>query len=114
VPGVYARYRKHQNNVTNQRERCIDEASRCFEIIGSRYPQYKRDALIGEANVILYGRGISCLIAGDSSGATRLFLDGIKRHPLGWKLWVRLAQAIIRHAGESLAAILKWLTHRLL
>lgn len=93
IPGVYARYRKHDTNITRQWERCVNDLEKYFEIVRVRYPQYSSDAKIGEANLLDYGRGLKRLEQGDVKSALALFWRGIKKNPLGYKLWVRLTQA---------------------
>ena len=94
VPGVYARYRRHNNNITLQWEKCVNDFSQVFPIIRERYPQYKRDADVGEANQIMYGYGLRSLNNGKAKRAITFFVKGIKNNPLGYKLWARLIQAI--------------------
>lgn len=94
VPGIYARCRKHDNNITSQWEMCVKDLSNFYEIIRERYPQYRKDADIGEANVIIYGYGLGRLKMGEAKRAISQFWKGIRRNPLGYKLWVRLIQAV--------------------
>tara|TARA_R110001592_G_scaffold113807_2_gene313105 strand:- start:1102 stop:2001 length:900 start_codon:yes stop_codon:yes gene_type:complete len=96
IEGVYARYRKHDNNVTNQWQRCVDDLSKYFEIIRQRYPDYKRDADIGEANIVIYGYGLKFMNEGDLKQAASFFWQGIKTNPLGFKLWARFAQTLYK------------------
>lgn len=93
IPGVYARYRKHDSNITNQWARCVNDLESYYRIIKERYPQYRADVQIGEANLLDYGRGLRSLQEGDAIKATQLFWHGIKKNPMGYKLWIRLMQA---------------------
>ncbi|MDD4927938.1 MAG: glycosyltransferase family 2 protein [Gallionella sp.] len=96
IQGTYGRYRKHDNNITNQWDRCVADLAKFFDIIRQRYPSYLKDADIGEANIIRYGYGLKYLNEGDAKKATSLFLQGIRVNPLGYKLWIRLFQSILK------------------
>lgn len=95
ISGVFGRYRKHNNNITVQWDRCVSDLAKVFEILKERYPIYLRDIVIGEANVILYGYGLKHLREGKLWEAILFFRDGISTNPFGYKLWVRLAQALV-------------------
>lgn len=97
INGIYGRYRKHSNNITNQWYRCVDDLSKYPDTIRVRYPQYKRDADIGEANIIYYGYGLKHLKEGDAKKAISFFWRGIKQNPLGGKLWLRFGQAVLTY-----------------
>lgn len=92
---VYAKYRRHSSNITNQWDKCVNDFSQYFDIIKANYPQYMRDAEIGRANILLYGRGLRLLRAGFPKKAVRIFMAGLKINPAGVKLWVRLFQSLI-------------------
>ena len=58
------------------------------------YPQYAKDADNGEANLLVYGCGLRLLHSGKRAEALQLFFRGLKVNPAGWKLWVRMFQAM--------------------
>jgi glycosyltransferase involved in cell wall biosynthesis len=95
IDGVHARYRKHASNITNQWDRCVDDFSKYFEIVRNKYPQYAMYANKGEANILVYGRGLRLLQNGKRIEALQLFIRGLRVNPTGWKLWVRLFQAMV-------------------
>lgn len=50
VQGVYARYRRHSSNVTNDGGRCYEDLNKTFEILEVEYPAYASSIRKGRRN----------------------------------------------------------------
>lgn len=50
VPGVYARYRRHSGNVTNEGARCYEDLCKTFAILEQEYPHYSTSIKKGKRN----------------------------------------------------------------
>ena len=95
VPGIFARHRRHSNNVTNSPLRQAHEVERQAEIVAMEYPEHRRDARYSKSRHGLYDIGVVMLHAGRQSEARRRFLDAIKLDPLFLRSWVRLIQSYL-------------------
>jgi len=50
VAGVYARYRRHSGNVTNEGARCYEDLCKTFAILEQDYPHYSASIKVGKKN----------------------------------------------------------------
>lgn len=92
INGSYARYRRHNSNVTNNHFDNLGDVRKMLEIISSKHPQYARScgyALIEHVN---YYGGVLLLKSGHNVEARKKFLDVIYARPFFIKAWVRLIQ----------------------
>lgn len=94
VEGTYARYRKHDANVTNDPFRHLDEVRRTLALTRRDYPQYAAAVRYAEVRRLLYDPGVAMLAAGRLKEARALFRGTIRAEPTFVKAWVRLAQSL--------------------
>jgi glycosyltransferase involved in cell wall biosynthesis len=94
VEGTYARYRKHDANVTNDPFRHLDEVRRTLEFTRRDYPQYADAVRYAEVRRLLYDPGVAMLASGRRQQARKAFADVLRREPTFVKAWIRLAQSL--------------------
>jgi hypothetical protein len=99
IDGTYSRYRRHAGNVTYHRDKGLMDLARMFRIVRDRYPSYRRDADLGEANLVLYGHGLKCLQEGDAREAVSYFKKSLAMNPRNMKTWFRIVQASLARVG---------------
>jgi glycosyltransferase involved in cell wall biosynthesis len=95
VDGTYARYRRHDANVTNDPFRTAIDVEAYLKIVANRYPQYRRACDYAYVRRILYDMGVALLRAGRKDEARAKFVEAIRREPLFLKAWVRAAQCLV-------------------
>ena len=91
IEGVYAKYRKHSHNVTNNIELTRSEVTLALDIVKQKYPAYQQDCRIAEG-VNKYEIGKFYLMQFDSKKANYFFWQSILTDPLNFKYWVRYFQ----------------------
>ena len=94
LEGTYARYRKHDANITSDPFRHLDEVRRTLEFTRRDYPQYADAVRYAEVRRLLYDSGVAMLAAGRAKEARAMFRDTIRAEPTFMKAWVRLAQSL--------------------
>jgi len=94
VEGTYARYRKHDSNVTNDPFRSLHEVRRALEFMRADYPQYADAIRYAEVRQLYYDPGVALLAAGRKAEARRAFVEALRREPSFLKAWVRLIQTL--------------------
>lgn len=95
VPGTYARYRRHDANVSANIAAMAADTGRALDLIAQRYPQYARDCRRARARFVDYSLGVLELGHGQSKAARQAFVDAIRRDPTFAKPWVRLIQSLL-------------------
>ena len=93
VPGTYARYRKHDANVTRDPFANLGDVERHFANVTERYPQFASAVRWAITRRLHYDVGVALSAAGRKGEARRKFLAAIRREPWFAKAWVRLAQS---------------------
>ena len=93
VPGVYARHRRHDGNVTNDPIKLAPDYERQVELISARYPQYAADCRHAYVQHVVYNFGVELMKAGRKREARGRFLKAIKLSPTFPRPWVRLVQS---------------------
>jgi glycosyltransferase involved in cell wall biosynthesis len=93
VPGTYARYRKHDANVTNDPLRHLGDVERHLKNVAERYPNFAPAVAWATTRRIYYDVGIAMMALGRKPEARRKFIAAICREPWFGKAWVRLAQS---------------------
>lgn len=94
VDGIYARYRKHANNITHQKEKMIREIQNSLYIIAEQYPEFKKDCNYAKWSLVQYGYGITKFYRGDYVNAFCIFFNIAMRIPFCYKVWFRLVQSM--------------------
>jgi glycosyltransferase involved in cell wall biosynthesis len=94
VQGTYARYRKHDANISADPFRYLHEVRRALELTRDEYPQYADAVRYAEVRRLHYDPGVAMLSARRKRHARRHFIDALKLEPWFGKAWVRLAQSI--------------------
>lgn len=95
ISDVYARYRKHANNFTNNKKPAIQELEKVFEIIKEKYPIYIRECNYGKANLVDYGLALYYLNCGQAKKALTLFWKSFLGNPYNCKTVFRLLQTLL-------------------
>jgi glycosyltransferase involved in cell wall biosynthesis len=96
VPGTYARYRRHNSNVSADIEAMALDTERALELIERRYPQYAKECRIARARRVDYALGVQFLKNGNRKAARNAFMRTIRLDPTFAKAWVRAIQTIAR------------------
>lgn len=101
VPGVHARYRRHQSNFTLRVIDGLTEVVRYYEIVAARYPRFRRTArrAIVERR---YDAAVAQMKAGAPAEARRLLRGVLANRPLFARAWVRLAQTMLPRRAAPL------------
>lgn len=95
VKGVYARYRRHDSNVTNHHYDNLDDVKKMFEIIAKNHPQYAQSCDWAFNRHITYYSGVLLLKAGRKVEARKMFVKAIANAPFFVQAWIRLAQTFL-------------------
>ena len=96
IPGVYAKYRRHSGNITNQRDRMTDEIEYSLELLANSFISLRNDCHYAKWSLVSYGRGINAMLRGDLHLARTFFLENISNIPFHLKSWLRLLQTTYR------------------
>jgi glycosyltransferase involved in cell wall biosynthesis len=94
VPGTYARYRKHDTNVTNDPLRHLGDVERYLRNVAERHPTFAPTVAWATTRRLYYDVGIAMMAVGRKPEARRKFIAAIRREPWFAKAWVRLAQSL--------------------
>lgn len=94
VDGVYAQYRKHDNNITHEKELCNLDVEKMFLILEEEHPKFNRSILKGRVRTIEYAQGITLMKEGNFGGSIISFWRCVKIYPMFWKAYFRSAQSI--------------------
>lgn len=94
VEGVLARYRKHSNNFTNDKEPAILELEKMFCELELHYPDFTSDCRVGRANQLYYGLGVNHLNNKSYGSAFKFLLMAMKGNPINMKIYYRYAQIL--------------------
>lgn len=95
IPGIYAKYRKHQNNISNQVKTMLADVEKTLVLISSRYPKYANLSRKATGRLVHYVRGVHYLKSGNKSDAYHEFAASLRTNPFYLRVWVRLFQLII-------------------
>lgn len=95
VPGVFARHRRHSDNVTNNPLRQAHEVERQAELVAMEYPEHRYDACYSLSRHGLYDIGVVLLHADRRNEARQRFAKAIRIDPLFLKSWIRLIQSYL-------------------
>lgn len=96
IRGTYARYRRHDNNVTNNAYENLNEIESYLLKIANKYPKYSDACRYAFNHHIQYKRGVLLLRNKSYFQAKNIFLKIIKIYPLYVKAWIRLFQTLVR------------------
>ncbi|NTV64752.1 MAG: glycosyltransferase [Oscillochloris sp.] len=102
IEGVYARYRRHANNLTSVRsggatqfQRILSETLTTIQLVESEQPMLQADCRYARA-LQTYACGVSYLLYGDSAVARRYLWDATRQMPLAsWKTYAALGLSIL-------------------
>jgi glycosyltransferase involved in cell wall biosynthesis len=64
VRGTYARYRRHRNNITNHRQKIIDDVEKTLLIVEHRYPNLKKSCDFAKLKHVIFERAMIDVSAG--------------------------------------------------
>ena len=95
VDGVFARYRRHGDNITRDPLHHLDEVERHLTIVAARYPQFAAAARWAATRRLYYDVGIALAASGRKPEARHKFVGALRREPWFAKAWVRLAQTFL-------------------
>ncbi len=95
VSGTFARYRRHESNVTRDPFANLDEVARYFEILYERFPSLNKSICRAVTRRLYYDVGVALVHAGRKSEARVKLWRGMQREPTFAKLWIRLLQTML-------------------
>lgn len=95
VPGTFARYRRHDMNVTRDALANLDDVARFLEVVRERYPAFRSAVSYAKTRRLFYDPAVAMLKGGRKRCARELFRQTIAREPALAKAWVRLAQTFL-------------------
>ncbi len=95
VEGVYALYKKHDKNITNNRLICMEDVEKMYSIVLNEYPQWKRSSCKGLARCFYYRNGILELEHKKHKQALYYFSKALSTWPYSLKTWIRLLQSVL-------------------
>lgn len=64
VDGLYARYRRHPNNVTNKRLKILEDVEKTLGIVKVRYPHLSKSCNIAMSKHVIYERAMTNVMLG--------------------------------------------------
>jgi glycosyltransferase involved in cell wall biosynthesis len=94
VNGTYAKYRRHNSNVTNNHFENLSELKKMLLLVAQKYPQFSNycdDSLVRN---VTYTGGVLLLQDGNKRDARKRFVEVLFKKPFYLKGWVRLLQSI--------------------
>lgn len=94
VNGIYAKYRRHNTNVSNNQLSILTDMERTLRLVSERYPQYRDSCSYALAVYLPYTSGVFLLQKGEKTEARKKFLGAIRANPFFIKGWLRLAQTV--------------------
>lgn len=95
VDGVYARYRRHSANVTNNSLRYMEDYLNTYKSVAFRHPHLSTHCKHAINRNYHYLKGVLLMQSGEKSLARQHLLESIRGEPTFLKAWVRLAQSFI-------------------
>lgn len=95
VSGTYAKYRRHQNNISNQMHTMLTDVEKTLALIAQRYPEYASDCHRAQGRLVHYVQGVHYLKSGNKAYAHKEFIKALKTNPFYLRAWVRLLQLLI-------------------
>lgn len=94
IPGTYAKYRKHDNNISNQASTMLADVEKTLMLISARYPMYAKQSRKAMGRLTHYVRGVDYLKNGNKHDAYREFIAALRTNPFYFRAWVRLIQSL--------------------
>lgn len=94
IKGTYAKYRRHNSNVTKNQLGNLCEVERSLRLISERYPIYRKSCEDSLTRNVTYMSGVLLLRKGQKTEARKKFKKVISINPFYIKAWIRIAQSI--------------------
>lgn len=94
LDAVYAKYRRHDSNITNSKAKMLDDIKSTYQTIAERYPAYKELANKMLIEHYYYYGAVQFLNDGKKAEARSNLLYALSKRPLYFKAWIRLLQTI--------------------
>ena len=94
ISGTYAKYRKHQNNISNQMPTMLADVEKTLMMISSRYPIFANQSRKAMGRLIHYVRGVHSLKNGNRHDAYQEFVTTLRSNPFYFRAWARLIQLL--------------------
>ena len=95
VPGTYARYRRHDANVTRDPLANLDDVHRFLATVAERYPHFEKAVRYAATRRLLYDPAVAMLQQGRKREARAEVCKAIRKEPTFAKAWIRLAQTYL-------------------
>ena len=95
VPGTFARYRRHNANVTRDPLAHLDDMQRYLGIVAHRYPVFRDAVRYAITRRLFYDPAVAMLDQGRKSDARARLRGALRREPGFAKAWVRMAQTYL-------------------
>lgn len=95
IPGTWARYRRHNANVTGDPLANLDDVERFLLIVQERYPKFQRAVDYAVTRRLFYDPAVAMLGKGLNRDARKLLRKAVSREPAFARAWVRLAQTLL-------------------
>jgi len=92
VEGIFARYRRHQHNVTRDPLKLLNEYELYLRIVEQRFPRMRAAVKYAATRRTFYDIGVLYLQRGQLTEAREKFVASIRREPWFARAWVRLIQ----------------------
>lgn len=90
---TYGAYRRHLNNITNDKT-LVAECDTTLNILEKERPELKRSINKARNNIVLYGSGIKYMHLGLKYNAICTFFKVLRGNPLYWKAYVRIIEVL--------------------
>ncbi len=94
LDAMYARYRRHDSNITSNQSKMLQDIKSTYEIISERYPSYASLANRMLIEHYYYYGAVQQLGEGNKLEARRRLFYVLSKRPFYLKAWVRLFQSI--------------------
>ena len=95
VPGTFARYRRHDANVTRDPFANLDQVERFLEIVAKRYPRFQDSVRYAATRRLFYDPAVALLELGRKEDARLRLKEALRREPTFAKAWIRLMQTYL-------------------
>lgn len=94
VDGVYARYRRHSNNISSRHADMLNDVEKTYRMVAAKYPVFHDLCLDCIIRHVVYFGGVRALTAGDKLLARQRFLRVLREKPFFFKALLRLLQTL--------------------
>ena len=97
IDQVFAKRRIHNNSVSNNYHKMLNDLHQIYDVLGERYPKYKKIAKECGINHVVYTQGINNMKGREWKNARSYYSKVFFNNPLNIKVWIRIIQTYLHY-----------------